>query len=228
MALSIGKKIPEGAIKLTPEEAFDHQWKLINNWPNFIDVWPFFLGTPILAGLGAITSIRINSAIRSKLNLRNYGKVISHYTVSLATFTVIGLSHQSIITEKIITLKASCPVCIETQAILLQLGSCVLYPSILSSCTNLYMANKYATYRIPYFADGQGIFKLYLKLVESLKKKIVRHVILNFIAAGFITYLESVALAKIHKKLMKNEIELNEINKIPPETNPKKLSNGKT
>ncbi|XP_044574735.1 uncharacterized protein LOC123258655 isoform X1 [Cotesia glomerata] len=209
---SIGS-VPPGAIQVDRNEAAAYQYRQIKEWPHFRDVWPFKVGVPLLAGLAACSALVINRHFRIKVKLRNQGVIATQITSATGAVIFATAPHIAVIFYLFMIVKfvmqdlflntTPCPLCVETRATFIQTGAAIIYPSIAAPLANFFLASRIGTYRLPYFADGKEIFKLWIKFMKPLHIKLVILTAVNILAAGFITYKEAMSIQRVRIKLIK-------------------------
>ncbi|XP_057337527.1 uncharacterized protein LOC130675710 [Microplitis mediator] len=200
--LPVKDSIPQGAIKLDRNEAFRYQYQQIKNWPHFSDIWPFKVGVPMLAGLAGISALMINRHFRIRLKLRRDGLVVSQIATAISSIVFATTPHLAYISEDILLRITPCPLCIETRAGFIQVAGAVLYPCISAPLANFFIAARVGSYRLPHFANGQEIFKLWLKFIKPMREKFLILTVVNFMFAGCITYAEAKSVVTIRMKMM--------------------------
>ncbi|KAH0568395.1 uncharacterized protein LOC123258655 isoform X2 [Cotesia glomerata] len=199
---SIGS-VPPGAIQVDRNEAAAYQYRQIKEWPHFRDVWPFKVGVPLLAGLAACSALVINRHFRIKVKLRNQGVIATQITSATGAVIFATAPHIAFVMQDLFLNTTPCPLCVETRATFIQTGAAIIYPSIAAPLANFFLASRIGTYRLPYFADGKEIFKLWIKFMKPLHIKLVILTAVNILAAGFITYKEAMSIQRVRIKLIK-------------------------
>lgn len=95
-----------------------------------------------------------------------------------------------------------CPICLQTQAALIQGGSAVVYPFILAPLAGFMYATRHFTYRLPSITtQTKDVLKLWLKFTKSASTLGSALLIFNMLGAMLITSKEMKEHINISNKL---------------------------
>ncbi|KAG6798067.1 hypothetical protein HZU73_06536 [Apis mellifera caucasica] len=173
-----------------------NRMNLIKEWEPQNEVWFLRHGNKIIAGVGIINGMIINSIFRRKLKLYHHGALMTTLFVTLAPSSTSYLSHQFFILNKILVREPYCLICEELKAIsFLQVNS-LLYSLVIAPTINIGIAGNIG-YRVPYIKEGKELFKLWWSVVKPHSKIISFLFITNTIAGGLVTYLQILSMQNL-------------------------------
>ncbi|XP_070160345.1 transmembrane protein 126A [Polyergus mexicanus] len=181
-------EIPKGAVILSKIEALTHQIEVIRNWKPQSDVWSLIYGRPILSGAAALTGIYINQRFRRKLKLRNYGLFSTISGLITGPTIATSLLYSEIILNRLLLLEVSCPLCLESKSILLQICTGLLFPLILAPLANFSIAANSGLHNIPCITDTKGMFRIISSAYQPMIPILATIFTLHVLLAGFITH----------------------------------------
>ncbi|XP_073992914.1 uncharacterized protein [Rhodnius prolixus] len=204
MAVLVQKgKVPEGAVRLTEEEALELQWKLIYNWKPTSDVWPFRYGLASLALGTTISAAAIVARFRRKLKLRNIAKMAMYLPNAVIPAATLPILHTKLISEPIL-LQTECPVCIQIRSIVLQNVLGLVYPLILAPTCGFMIATSQATIRLPILSYGNlgTLFGIFRGIVQPFTNRLLGMSLFHTVLALSITEAEARSFFKIQRALL--------------------------
>ncbi|XP_006616242.1 uncharacterized protein LOC102677567 isoform X1 [Apis dorsata] len=186
---------------------------LIKQWEPQNEVWSLKHGNKIIAGIGIINGIIINSIFRHKLKLRHHGIKTTTLFLALAPSSTSYLTHQFFILNKILVHEPYCLICEELKAIsFLQVNS-LLYSLIIAPTINIGIAGNIG-YRVPYLREGKELMKLWWSIVKPNSKIISFLFISNTIAGGLITYLQVLSMQNLTNIILRLQDYISNNNRI--------------
>ncbi|KAI5711826.1 hypothetical protein M8J75_003398 [Diaphorina citri] len=118
---------PNDAIILTQKQASDMVWDSIEKL-GFSKSWPFKGCNATLAVCAGLSSIFMTSRIRKIFKLGKYGYLLTSIPGVYAPVLANYLLYRYIVIPPILLKEEICPVCIQVQAMGIQIGSSILYP----------------------------------------------------------------------------------------------------
>ncbi|KAK9505874.1 hypothetical protein O3M35_009846 [Rhynocoris fuscipes] len=195
-------KAPEGAVRISREEAIKLQWKLVLDWKPASDVWPFRYGVASLAIGSAISGIMIASHFRRKLKLKDIGRIAMYLPNVVIPSLALPILHQKLVSEPIL-IQADCPVCIQLRSIVLQNAIGLVYPLILTPLSGYLLASTFATTRLPLlsYTNLGSLINVYRGIIEPFTTRLMALSIFHTVLAIAITESEAKSLFKIQKIL---------------------------
>ncbi|CRK91225.1 CLUMA_CG004907, isoform A [Clunio marinus] len=203
------KNIPDGAVRMTEEQAMNYQNSLIRNWPNLSEVLALRCGPGILGGMAIISTSLINNHFRYKLKLRNFGRASSYLSVVGLSAMLTTVFHTMFVQSYVILRAYDCPMCLQTRAGLIQATFSVAYPFLLAPVSAFIFTTRYFTYRLPSITtQTKEVLKLYLKFTKSASTMAGVLLAANLFGAMYITAREMKELAFINLKIEEFEDKL--------------------
>lgn len=182
-------KIPEGAVMLTKYEALQEQSSLILNWKPQSEVWPLIHGRGILSITASLSAFYINSRFRRTLKLRHINHLPVVITLTAGPALLTALFHTQIVTNKLLLLEVSCPLCLELKGGMIQSFFGLVIPVLTTPLVNFAMIGSKA-HNVPYAHE----IKKVSSIVRSVFKPIIPTLGIIFVFqalfGAYITYLE--------------------------------------
>lgn len=169
---------------------------LIKEWEPRNEVWFLKHGSKIIAGIGIINGLIINSIFRRKLKLYHNGTIMTTLFLTFAPASTSYLSHQFFILNKILIHEPYCLICEELKAISFLQANSLLYSLVTAPTINIGIAGSIG-YRIPHIKEGKELFKLWWSIIKPHSKIISFLFIINSIAAGLVTYLQILSMQNL-------------------------------
>ncbi|GFY70770.1 uncharacterized protein TNIN_271331 [Trichonephila inaurata madagascariensis] len=161
--------------------------RIVRSWKPHYEVWPFVYGNDLLGILNGINGSFFMHGIRKELKLRPYAPFTCYFPVATIGYVVTDLIHSQYITKKVLQTE-SCTLCTVTTGAILQASMGVAYPLILSPLLGFYMADRLLTYPVPSINRApKEVFRLWLKMVTRNPRFVINSVILQLIAASYVT-----------------------------------------
>ncbi|XP_055382565.1 uncharacterized protein LOC129612812 [Condylostylus longicornis] len=198
------EELPEDAVIISQEQAYNYQLKLIHNWDKLSEVWALRFGPGVLGAIGGLSGIYINKHFRTKLKLGNYGKFSTYLPIVILPALFSTINHKVSIQKSIILQSEMCPVCIQMRAAGFQVGLGTIYPAVIAPFATLMFATRHYTYRLPSITEQpKEVFKLIAKFSKPLSGFIAGSAIVSMLVAMYITYLEMKQYYSLQEKLEK-------------------------
>ncbi|KAK7873842.1 hypothetical protein R5R35_005707 [Gryllus longicercus] len=199
--------IPEGAVRLTEQEAINRQWQLIMNWTPEKDVWPFRYGIGLLSVTSAFCGIYINNHYRTKLHLHEFGRFSSYLPIVALPTVLSALIHQQEVSNDIIIERTACPVCVQMRSASLQVLISTVLPAILAPLSGFMFATRHYTYNLPPITKPLEHLKLWQKLTRPIGNILFLMCACQAFFALGLAHCEEKSMQKIRIKLLRIEKE---------------------
>ncbi|CAB0011759.1 unnamed protein product [Nesidiocoris tenuis] len=199
-----GDFVPPDYVKITSKEALEHQLKIIGSRKPS-EVWAFAYGPGILTLVATTTGAAITGLVRRKLKLQQFGRIAMLAAgISMPAVLLPFAQHKAVVEG--IVMQNHCPVCLQLRSAAVQAGLGIAYPTFLSFLSGFYLAERYATYRLPLL--NTKTFPEYVTIargmVRPLKNQFLTFFIINTLAAMFITDRQGSCFYRIMQELNGN------------------------
>lgn len=129
----------------------------------------------------------------------------------LALLTSLGLpcataalTHQALITDKILSYRYQCPLCVESRAAGFQLLAGGVFPLILTLISSATAAKTYLTAAVPPLTAVRQWTRLVFQLTKPIKANFLLICALNIGVVEFVTYCEQNVADKVLHRVMEN------------------------
>ncbi|CAG9858654.1 unnamed protein product [Phyllotreta striolata] len=200
------KEIPKDAVILTKPQAITYQYKILNNWPHFSDVWGFKYSRYLLAMSTTFSSMYINNYFRTKFRLLNYGRLSSYLPICVVPAAMSVLVHTDFVTsELVVGGNDTCPVCLQTRAAALQTAVGFLIPFALAPTMGLSLVHRFHTIDMPYISkEPKKVFKIIGGHFARIKNASFGFFLGHALLASIVTLLESNSVHKVNMSLIES------------------------
>lgn len=143
-------EIPENAKHLTREEVLRYQWESIDNEKNRLKVWPFTIGTSLIAASSAVTGILFVNNFRRRFKLRGYSLLLTFLPGVIIPTGFSLLSNRLGVVDDILTGQFNhCSTCAHTRAMFIQTLAGLIYPLMMTPITTITAAKRHNTIAVP-------------------------------------------------------------------------------
>ncbi|KAG7202130.1 hypothetical protein KM043_015816 [Ampulex compressa] len=180
---------PKNAVRLSKEDALDHQWEMLATWKPRRDVWPFTFGIGILATGSGFSGTVINYWIQKRLKTFHPQTRLMYTAIAVSPAILAGGLHAEFISTKILLLINACPSCLQMKAGLIQTSSAVAYPIFFATLMNMRTAYLDGHRDVPNIIEFRKIGKFAITMLKPIIPKIAIMFTVQTIVAYYITHL---------------------------------------